>query len=127
MEPSPLLTDYAKRTMTHVEARLDLGESFLVLKAIRETCVFRQWPLLVAHVRSTHAHLIVSGVVDASCAIRGFKAYASRALNREGVRRRWARGGNARLLRDTMAVQAAVRYVADRQGPPMTLYVAPER
>jgi REP element-mobilizing transposase RayT len=113
--------------MTHVEATLDLGESSQVLNAIRETCVVRQWRLLAAHVRSTHVHLVVGEIMDASCAIRDFKAYSSRALNREGMRRRWARGGNARLLRDTMAVKAAVRYVVDCQGPPMALYVAPER
>lgn len=65
--------------------------------------------------------------MEPSGAIRDFKAYASRALNGEGVRRRWARGGNAGLLRDGRAVEAAIRYVADRQGPPMALYVAPER
>jgi REP element-mobilizing transposase RayT len=126
IEPSSTLVNYGKRTMTHAEARLDLGESFLVLSAIRETCAFRHWTLLAAHVRSTHAHLVVDGIMEASCAIRDFKAYASRALNGEGVHRRWARGGNARLLHDSRAVRAAVRYVVDCQGPPMAAYIAPD-
>ena len=71
-------------------------------------------------------HLVVNGILDASGAIRDFKAYASRELNREGVRRRWARGGNARPLRDRKAVLASVQYVADRQGAPMALYMAPD-
>ncbi len=110
--------------MTHAEAGLDPSEAFVVLRAIRETCAFRNWRLLAAHVRSTHAHLVVDGIMEASGAIRDFKAYASRALNRSGVRRRWSRGGNARLLGDFRAVRAAVRYVVDDQGSPMALYVA---
>jgi hypothetical protein len=126
IEPSATLVNYQKRAMTHAEASLDPHESSEVLRSIRETCAHRSWTLLAAHVRSTHAHLIVEGVTETSGAIRDFKAYASRALNRGGVRRRWARGGNARLLRDATAVRAAVRYVVDGQGPQMAVYVAPD-
>ena len=126
IEESAPLVNYGKRAMTHVLDRLDLGESFRVLGAIQETCAYRQLALLAAHVRSTHVHLVVDGIGDASGAIRDFKAYSSRVLNGEGVRRRWARGGNARPLRDRKAVLASVRYVADRQGAPMALYVAPD-
>jgi hypothetical protein len=62
--------------------------------------------------------------MEPSDAFRDFKAYASRALNREGVHRWWARGGNARRLPDSGAVRAAVSYVADRQGSPMAVYIA---
>jgi hypothetical protein len=84
IEPSAALVNYGKRTMTDAEARLDLDESFLVLSAIRKTCAFRHWTLLAAHIRSTHVHLVVDGSMEASCAIRDFKAYASRALNGSG-------------------------------------------
>jgi len=126
IEPSAALVNYGKRTMTHAGASLNFGESLLVLCAIRETCAFRRWTLLAAHVRSTHVHLVVDGIIEASWAIRDFKAYATRALNGNAVRRRWARGGNARLLRDFGAVRAAVRYVVGRQGAPMAAYVAPD-
>jgi hypothetical protein len=127
IEPSDSLVEYDKQAMTEMEARLNLGDTFLVLKAIQETCFFRRWPLLAAHVRSTHWHLVVGEITDTRGAIRDFKAYASRALNRDGVRRWWARGGNVQVLGDSFAVQAAVRYIADGQGPPMAVYVAPER
>jgi hypothetical protein len=58
-------------------------------------------------------------------AIGDFKAYVSRALNVcEGIRRRWARGGNSRLLLTDHAIQSAIRYVIDFQGEPMAVYVA---
>src|ERR1700733_11316002 len=62
LEASAKLVSYGKRTMTHAEAGLDFGESILVLSAIRETCAFRHWTLLAAHVRSTHVHLVVDGI-----------------------------------------------------------------
>jgi REP element-mobilizing transposase RayT len=126
IEPSVALVNYGNRIMTHAAASLDLGDSFLVLNAIQETCAFRQWTLLAAHVRSTHVHLVADGIIEASSAMRDLKGYASRALNSEGVRRRWARGGSARMLRDSRAVRAAVRYVVDCQGPPMAAYIAPD-
>lgn len=70
LPPSVPLVNYGKRIMTHIEARLDRDESFLVLKAIRETCAFRHWTLLAAHVLSTHVHVVVDGITETSCAIR---------------------------------------------------------
>ena len=126
IEPSPKLVAFEKRGMTDAEASLDSGEARVVLSAILETCAFRNWTLLAAHVRRTHVHLVVDGIMEASNAIRDFKAYASRALNHAGVRRRWSRGANVRLLRDSNVVRAAVRYVVDGQGPPMAVYIAPD-
>ncbi len=96
------------------EARLDLGDALVVLDAVRETCTYRSWFLLAAHVRRTHIHLVVDGIVEPSGAIRDFKAYASRALNSQEPCRRWARGGNARSLANARAVNAAAGYVAGR-------------
>ena len=121
IEPSASLVHYGARAMTHSEAKLGHEESFTVLSAIRATCAFRHWYLLAAHVRSTHAHLVVDGIPEVSAAIRDFKAYASRALNHDRSRRRWARGGNARRLGDPQSVRAAIRYVVDGQGPPMAV------
>lgn len=126
IEASATLVGYANRAMTHSEASLDSRTALVVLRAIQEVCAFRNWTLLAAHVRSRHLHLVVDGIAETSGAIRDFKAYASRALNREGVRRRWARGGNVRLLPNPSAVRAAVHYVVDGQGPPMAVYVAPD-
>jgi REP element-mobilizing transposase RayT len=126
IEASANLVGYANRAMTHAGASLDLRDALLVLRAIQEVCAFRNWTLLAAHVRSQHLHLVVDGIAETSGAIRDFKAYASRALNREEVRRRWARGGNVRLLGNSSAVRAAVRYVVDGQGPPMAVYIAPD-
>lgn len=124
IQPSSKLVAFGERIMTHAPARLELHQAFIVLNAVRETCLFRRWILLAAHVRGTHAHIVADGPTDPASAIRDFKAYASRALNRNVTPCRWARGGNARLLRDFRAVRAAVRYVVQGQGQPMAVYIA---
>jgi hypothetical protein len=87
----------------------------------------RDWHLVAAHVRSTHVHCVVDGVGCPNRAIADFKAYASRASNQvEGYRRRWAREGSTRRLPNSAAVQAAVRYVVDRQGEAMAVHVYSE-
>jgi hypothetical protein len=115
----------ANRTIK-AEASLDPGEALIVLGAILETCSFRNWTLLAAHVRTTHVHLVVDGIMEDSRAIRDFKAYASRALNRTGGAGGGPRGGNARLPVDSRAVRAAVRYVVDGQDSRMAVYIAPD-
>ena len=81
IEPSASLVSYGERAMTHAEALLNSSESLMVLDAIRQTCAFRRWTLLAAHVRSTHVHLVVDGIGDESSAIRDFKA----AVQAEGA------------------------------------------
>jgi REP element-mobilizing transposase RayT len=105
--------------------RLSRDAAKAVLRVLREVCAVRSWQLIAAHIRSTHVHCVVGGVVDPNRAIADFKAYASRALNRDEPRRkRWAREGSTRRLSTPESIQAAVRYVADKQGEPMTVYVA---
>ncbi|MEP7352548.1 MAG: hypothetical protein ABI824_04890 [Acidobacteriota bacterium] len=116
--------------MTQPRYVLDLPSAELVLREIQQTCAYREWALLAAHVRSTHVHVVVEGFDDPDRAIADFKAYASRPLNgREGLKKgeaisRWSRGGSTRRLPDSNAIANAVRYVAEGQGVPMAVFVA---
>ena len=110
--------------MEHPVYKLDGATAGLALSALREVCLFRGWELLAAHVRTTHVHAVVDRIDQPNRAIADLKAYISRALNQlEGPRRRWSREGSTRSLRSDSAVQSAVRYVADKQGEPMAVYV----
>jgi REP element-mobilizing transposase RayT len=109
---------YARYTLTREEA-------FIVLEAIQEVCRGRGWGLTAAHIRSTHAHAVVDTAASPHRVIGDFKAYASRRLNLgKGRATRWAAGGNAARLSSRGAIEAAVKYVADRQGEPMAVLVA---
>jgi REP element-mobilizing transposase RayT len=110
--------------MSEHEYELSWDAAKTVLRVLREVCAVRDWQLIAAHVRSTHVHCVVGGIDEPNRAIADFKAYASRALNRnEPPRKRWAREGSTRRLGTPASIQAAVRYVADKQGEPMAVYV----
>ncbi len=106
--------------------RLDLLCARIVLGAIRETCESRSWDLLAAHVRTTHVHVVADGFSDPDRVITDLKGYASRALRRHDAGaahcKYWSRGGSTRRLCTMDAVNAAIKYVANRQGEPMAVY-----
>ena len=82
--------------------------------------------MTAAHIRSTHAHAVVDTAASPHRVIGDFKAYASRRLNLVNGRvARWAAGGNAARLSSPEAIEAATNYVADKQGEPMAVLVAP--
>jgi REP element-mobilizing transposase RayT len=124
-EPSPALAADARGRMQHARYTLTREEAFIVLEAIQEVCRCRDWGLIAAHIRCTHAHAVVETTASPHRVIGDFKAYASRRLNLVDRAARWAGGGNAARLSSREAVEAAVKYVADQQGEPMAVLVAP--
>ena len=101
----------------------------MTLAAISEVCRYKHWQLIAAQVRSNHVHTVVDADVSPELVMNAFKAYASRALNladsRERGRTRWARHGSTRHLQSRENIDAAVRYVLEKQGDPMACYRLP--
>jgi len=101
---------------------LDPNARSAVLAALREVCSHRGWPLLAAHVRTTHVHAVVEADVPPEKVMNDFKSYATRCLNRLGRdspdRRRWARHGSTRCLWKDQDVRQAIKYVVEEQGEP---------
>ena len=102
----------------------------LVMEAIRESCRYRSWGLIAAHVRTNHLHGIVQASTSPEEVIKTWKGYASRRLNRfhwdDVGRRRWTRGGSRKYLWYPWEVSAAVRYVIEGQGKPLEVYLDPD-
>jgi len=107
---------------------LDSIRRRVVLAAMKERCLAQLWMLLAAHVRTSHAHLVVEAEAEPERVMNDLKAYASRCLNRAGIdepdRKRWARHGSTRWLWEQESISAAIRYVVDEQGEPMAVYEA---
>jgi REP element-mobilizing transposase RayT len=99
-----------------------------VLGSIIERCEQRGWALIAAHVRTNHVHVIAAADASPERVMNDLKSYTSRVLNHAGLdaldRRRWARHGSTRWLRDRRGVEMAIRYVIEKQGDPMAVYVA---
>ena len=106
--------------------RLDATRRAIVLRSFIETCRFRGWRLMAAHIRENHVHVIVDSSASAEEVMNALKAYASRALNRLGIdstdQKRWARHGSTRHLWNHEQISAAITYVLDKQGERMAVY-----
>ncbi len=106
--------------------RLDRVRRREVLASIRESCEYRGWTLLAAHVRSTHVHLVVASAAEPEKMMGILKSYASRRLAKAGLepraRPKWAVHGSTRWLWEETDVVGAVDYVLDGQGRAMEVY-----
>ncbi|MGJ5819072.1 transposase [Paludibaculum fermentans] len=126
LAPNPKLARAELRLMDQPLYELDQPRRESVLASIVEVCLHRKWDLLAAHVRKTHVHVAVRAAAPPERAMLEFKAYASRQLNLLGLdvpgRKRWSRHGSTRWLKTTGAVSAAIQYVLEEQGRPMSVY-----
>ncbi len=99
-----------------------------VLASLLDHCSHRNWSVLAAHVRSSHVHIVVESEAGPERIMNDLKSYACHCLNRVGrdqpARKRWGRHGSTRWLLKAENVSAAVRYVVDQEGEPMSVFEA---
>ncbi|WP_321474418.1 hypothetical protein [uncultured Paludibaculum sp.] len=91
-----------------------------------KTCRARHWPLLAAHIRSTHLHAILETPIDPESSMGELKSECTKALKAANLAgpedRIWADYGNIRILRSAYVIAKAIDYVLHRQGAPMETY-----
>ena len=129
LDATPRRARFERRLLRDDPVNLGAAERQLVLEAIQQHAAHRGWKLHAAHVRSNHVHVVVKTDLAPETAMVQLKAYASRALNQSGWRRRkhWGYHGSTRYLWDPGHVDAAVGYVVSQQGPPMAVFLNPNR
>ncbi len=117
--------------MVQSQYLLDVARREAVLAALIERCAARGWNLMAAHIRKNHVHVVVGSDQAPEGVMNDLKSYASRILNQSGLdkpgRKRWARHGSTRWLRNQKSVAAAIKYVVEKQGAPLAVFVARER
>jgi len=107
---------------------LDLAKAELVLAQFQETARFRNWTLKAVSIMCNHWHMVVFVPEDPDPKkIRStFKAYASRALNRQHgtppSETWWTQRGSTRKLKDDAAIAAASNYVLYKQPNPLIVW-----
>ena len=125
--PDPHWQHRENVSMKQPQYHLDEPHRKLVLEAVKGVCSYREWELIVMHVRSTHVHVIVSADDKPERVMKDFKIYASRALNKAGFdtkdRKRWARHGSTKYLWKEKELESVIDYVLHEQGKPMEVYV----
>ena len=92
---TPLVAAIEEQQLAQPAYEMEAEQQAIVLRSIQEVCAYRMWRLWAAHVRSNHAHVVVSGQQAPEKIMNDFKAYATRALNRSSRnalgRKHWAR------------------------------------
>ena len=130
VEPDPQREQEAREAMTQPPFTLSHPEREIVRDAFVALARKRGWHLIAAHVRSTHAHVIVQADRDPNRTMSDFKAKASFDLTRAGfddsTRHRWTRHGSTPELYTQDQILATIRYVLDEQGERMAWYLDPE-
>ena len=123
---NPARTRWESASMSAAPYSMDEIRREIVLNAIHQTSFERDWDLLAVHVRSTHVHLVLDSDQEPERVMSILKSRASFALNRRRCdaagQKRWTRHGSTRYLWDEKSVDAAVRYVIEDQGSPMSLF-----
>jgi REP element-mobilizing transposase RayT len=92
-----------------------------VEKAIRETCVLREWLLRAVNVRTNHIHVVASiGNSKPDRALNAFKANATRQMRQDSCWQQahspWADKGSQRYLWSQRSIERAIDYVINGQG-----------
>src|SRR5579862_3410175 len=127
LEPNLGRSFAERRAMDQRPYRLDQPRRAAVLSAIIERCSQRGWSLIAAHVRTNHVHIVLDGDAPAERMMNDLKSYAGRVLNQSGFdppdRKRWARHGSTRWLLGRRDLESAMKYVLEKQGDPMAVYI----
>ena len=130
----PFLSPETRRTrasvsrMKYLAYRLDPPAQKAVKKGIRHGCARRNWKFHAAHIRHTHAHVVLSASSDPEPILNALKSYASQSLNRCGIdkgrTKRWARHGSTVYLWTEEELARVIRYVLELQGAPTEVFDA---
>ncbi len=130
-EPRLNLRQFKEASLKQEPFEMNSDQRGVTLEAIRGVCHHKRWELLAAHLRTNHVHVVVAGDATPEFVMNTFKSYASRALNLHEPetkgRLRWARHGSTRYLFACDQIDAAVRYVVEKQGEPMACHTSHQR
>src|SRR5450432_793107 len=84
VEPNHARIVSEQNRMTQEPYEMDESRRQSVLASIRQHCEYRHWPLLAAHVRTNHVHVILETLDPPEKTLNELKAYARRRLNQMG-------------------------------------------
>ncbi len=136
LAPDPRIETQRRNSLRQAPYMLDQPRRQVVLRTVCEVCSHRSWILHAVHVRTTHAHVVLTASVSPEKVMADLKAWASRrlreAFGEDADRDRWTQHGSTRYLNDAKSLEATMAYVVAEQGDPMSVYdsrspnIAPE-
>jgi REP element-mobilizing transposase RayT len=127
-DPLPSLERSARAQMKGPPIYLDVEKAEVLLKQFQETAAYRGWNLHAVAIMANHWHIVVEVADDPEPRkiLADFKAYGTRALNREfgktPAETWWTDKGSKRKLPDERAVENATNYVLYKQPNPLVVW-----
>lgn len=117
---NPVIQEQHEAKLKSEPVFLDSKQRPIVDAAIRAVCDHRGWLLRAIHVRTNHAHIVVSAATEPGKVMKDFKAYSTRGLKAACLwlfdHSPWVDGGSKRYLWSENSVTNACDYVVNGQG-----------
>jgi REP element-mobilizing transposase RayT len=117
------LHDHAQTLLKCDPIRITLDHANTLCSQFHETAQFRQWELRAIAIMEDHVHVVVGvgGDPSPTKVLGDFKAYGSRALNRQWGKPAsgtwWTYDGSKRKVDDEVHLRNVIRYVRDQPNP----------
>lgn len=120
LRPSPSLQRRRSNTLAHEPYLLGPTARSVVEQSVRRHADHRGWGLRAVSARTSHVHVVVQEPpVRPEVMLKQFKDWATRDLRRHGLlaedRPAWTAHGSTIWLWNTPSLDAAARYVMERQ------------
>src|SRR5690606_12917773 len=108
----------------HPPLHLDDDARRVIRDTVRAVCDHRGWRLHAVHVRTTHAHAVVTAPMHAKERVMNdLKAWCTRRLREAGLvahdRKPWSEHGSTRILWDEEQLADRIDYTLNQQGAPL--------
>ncbi|MCK5920935.1 MAG: transposase, partial [Methylococcales bacterium] len=128
IEPQESFLRHEQQKLKHPVVMFDEKMRRAILEAIMERCLWKQWHLYAAHVRSNHVHVIVNSTDPIDKVMASLKAWATRKLRQSGYDfpKVWTRHGSTKYIFTREKMLEKIHYVVHEQGEMMAYYIDPE-
>jgi len=127
LDPQESFEKYEQQKLTSPPVVFNENMRFHILEAIMERCIYKQWHLYAAHVRSNHVHIIVHSDEPIDKVMNAFKAWGTRKLRQSGytLAKVWTHHGSTKYIFTRAKLIEKTRYVVHEQGEMMAHYLDP--
>jgi REP element-mobilizing transposase RayT len=127
LEPQESFVKHEQQKLKYPAVIFDDKMRCIILQAIMEQCLYKQWHLYAAHVRSNHVHVVVNSDEPIDKVMVALKAWGTRKLRRSGYNlpKVWTHHGSTKYIFTRAKLIEKIQYVVYEQGEMMAHYIDP--
>ena len=127
LRPQESFVKHEEQKLKYPVVKFDEKMRFVIFESIMERCVYKQWHLYAAHVRSNHVHIVVNSDEPIGKVMIALKARGTRRLRQSGFNlpKVWTHHGSTKYIFTKAKLIEKIRYVIYEQGDMMAHYIDP--